>query len=219
MYHILIVEDDPAISELLEMNFRLVGYAYKTASTAEEGERLYHMHEFDLLLLDVMLPKQSGFWLAKQLQPCETPIIFLTAKDQLADRLQGFDLGAIDYVIKPFEMLELLARIKAALAHIGKAPIKTSIQGITIFYDERRVEKNGQEIPLTPIEYQLLEMLVKNQNIALSRDRLLEQVWGYDFEGDTRTVDVHITKLRKKLGFEQVIRTVYKVGYRLEVPR
>lgn len=137
----------------------------------------------------------------------------------MSDRLRGFDLGAVDYVVKPFEMLELLARIKSVLRRSGSLPNQAVLGDLTVLFDERRVLKAGKEVALTPTEYQLLDVLLRNQNIAMSRERLLDMVWGYEFEGDTRTVDVHITKLRKKLGLENTIRTVYKIGYRLEVPR
>ncbi len=216
---ILIVEDDLAICELLAMNFRLVGHPYRTAASAESARRICQVERFDLLLLDVMLPDGDGFALAQALAPLEIPVIFLTAKADLSDRLRGFDLGAVDYVVKPFEILELLARIKSTLRRSGGLPRQTELHGLTIRFDEHRVFKAGREVALTPTEYQLLETLARNQNIAMSREKLLELAWGYGFEGDTRTVDVHITKLRKKLGLEDAIRTVYKVGYRLETPR
>ncbi|RKJ70371.1 DNA-binding response regulator [Butyricicoccus sp. 1XD8-22] len=219
MSKILIVEDDMAICELLVMNFRLIGYEYLTTHTAANAEQVCRTERFDLLLLDVMLPDGDGFMLAQRLQSVGAPIIFLTAKADLSDRLRGFDLGAVDYVIKPFEMLELLARIKSVLRRTGSLAKQAVLGDLLILFDERRVVKAGQEIALTPTEYQLLETLLRNQNIAMSREKLLELVWGYEFEGDTRTVDVHITKLRKKLGLENTIRTVYKIGYRLEVPR
>lgn len=201
------------------MNFRLIGYEYLTTHTAANAEQVCRTERFDLLLLDVMLPDGDGFMLAQRLQSVGAPIIFLTAKADLSDRLRGFDLGAVDYVIKPFEMLELLARIKSVLRRTGSLAKQAVLGDLLILFDERRVVKAGQEIALTPTEYQLLETLLRNQNIAMSREKLLELVWGYEFEGDTRTVDVHITKLRKKLGLENTIRTVYKIGYRLEVPR
>ena len=219
MSKILIVEDDMAICDLLAMNFRLIGYEYLTAHTAANAEQICRTERFDLLLLDVMLPDMDGFTLAQRLQSAGIPIIFLTAKADLSDRLRGFDLGAVDYVVKPFEMLELLARIKSVLRRTDGLAKQAVLGDLLILFDERRVMKGGQEIALTPTEYQLLEALLRNQNIAMSREKLLELVWGYVFEGDTRTVDVHITKLRKKLGLENIIRTVYKIGYRLEVPR
>lgn len=219
MSKILIVEDDMSICELLAMNFRLIGYEYLTAHTAANAEQMCQKERFDLILLDVMLPDGDGFILAQHLQSTGTPIIFLTAKAGLSDRLRGFDLGAVDYVVKPFEMLELLARIKSVLRRTGSLEKQAVLGDLLILFDEHRVVKAGQEIALTPTEYQLLEVLLRNQNIAMSREKLLELVWGYAYEGDTRTVDVHITKLRKKLGLENTIRTVYKIGYRLEVPR
>lgn len=219
MSKILIVEDDLAICELLAMNLRLVGHRYLIAYSAESARQLCQTERFDLLLLDVTLPDGDGVMLAQKLQPLGIPIIFLTAKAGLSDRLRGFDLGAVDYVVKPFEMLELLARIKSVLRRSEGLSKQAVLGDLTVLFDERRVLKAGREVALTPTEYQLLETLLRNQNIAMSREKLLELVWGYEFEGDTRTVDVHITKLRKKLGLEDIIRTVYKIGYRLEALR
>ncbi|MDQ0157603.1 DNA-binding response OmpR family regulator [Robertmurraya andreesenii] len=133
------------------------------------------------------------------------------------DRIKGFSLGADDYLVKPFEMLELLARVEAVLRRTQKTISYFEAGEVRINFNSRQVFQNGQLVECTPKEYKLLEVLVQNRNVALSRERLLELVWGYDFEGDTRTVDVHIQKLRKKLGWEDKIKTVYKLGYRLEV--
>lgn len=172
---------------------------------------------YDLIILDIMLPGLHGFEVIRHVK--QTPVIFLTAKDNLADRIKGFSLGADDYLSKPFEMLELLARVEAVLRRTKKSNRTFEDGEIKIDFNSRQIYRNGQLIECTPKEYKLLEVLVQNLNIALSRERLLELVWGYDFEGDTRTVDVHIQKLRKKLGWENKIKTVYKLGYRLEADR
>lgn len=145
------------------------------------------------------------------------PTIFITARDSLSDRMRGFDLGAEDYILKPFEILELLARIHVVLRRNHKGQNDFDCQGVRVSFHERKTYRAGLEIDLTAQEFSLLETLIRNKNIALSREKLLELAWGYDYEGDTRTVDVHIRKLRQKLGWEDQIRTVYKVGYRLEV--
>lgn len=144
------------------------------------------------------------------------PVIFLTAKDSLQDRVKGLNLGAYDYIVKPFEMLELIARVSAVLRRTKKAESTFSHDGVTVDFISRTVTKDGTRLEITPREFELLEVLITNRNIALSRDKLLELAWGYDYFGETRTVDTHIQKLRMKLGWEDVIKTVCKLGYRLE---
>ena len=216
MAHILIVEDDRDINDLIARNLKLVGHTYQqifdglSAITAAEGD-------FDLILLDVMLPGLDGFGVIQKID-C-TPTIFITAKDGLEDRLTGLSLGADDYIVKPFEMLELLARIEAVLRRTKKNNTSFNLDGASIDMTTRTAKVNGQETDLSPKEFDLLEVLIRNQNIALSREKLLELAWGYDYFGETRTVDNHIQKLRSKLGWEDRIKTVYKLGYRLEVKR
>lgn len=166
------------------------------------------------MILDIMLPKEDGFSVMRQAKG--QPTIFLTARDSLNDRMTGFSLGADDYIIKPFEMLEMLARVEAVLRRTQTSASTFRLDKVLINFDSRQVYREQELLELTPKEYELLEVLVKNRNIALARERLLELVWGYDFEGETRTVDVHIQKLRKKTGWENRIKTVYKMGYRLE---
>lgn len=172
-------------------------------------------HSFDLVILDIMMPEMDGFDVIRK--SGETPTIFLTARNSLNDRIKGFSLGADDYLTKPFEMLELLARVEAVLRRTKKDTEQFALEAVRVDFDSRQVFLEDQLADLTPKEYELLEALIINRNIALSRDKLLELVWGYDFEGDSRTVDVHIQKLRKKLGWEKKIKTIYKLGYRLEV--
>ncbi len=149
----------------------------------------------------------------------ETPVIFLTAKSQISDKLTGLGSGAWDYLTKPFEMLELIARVHLVLAKTKKAERTIRIGRTEIDLKARKVLVNGAEVELARQEFELLEVLILNRNIALSREKLLELAWGYDYMGDTRTVDVHITKLRKKLNLERQIKTVYKTGYRLEMEK
>lgn len=181
----------------------------------EEAIRLLETERFDLVLLDIMLPGADGFEVYQTAE--DVPTIFLTAKGGLSDRVKGLRMGADDYIVKPFEMLELLARVEAVLRRTKKSGKDFFFYGVRIDFESRIIEKEGQEVECTPREYELLETLVKNRNIALSRERLLDLVWGYDYEGEIRTVDVHIQKLRKKLGLEECIQTVYKLGYRLEI--
>jgi len=171
------------------------------------------------VILDVMLPGCDGFSLLPEIRTLGVPVIFLTAKDRLEDKVYGLNLGADDYLVKPFSALELAARVEAVLRRTEKADEVIRIDQVEIRPRERLVLREGREVPLTAQEYDLLLALVENRNLALSREQLLGLAWGYDFLGDTRTVDVHIQKLRKKLGLGERIKTVFKHGYRLEVPR
>ncbi|MBD5102604.1 MAG: response regulator transcription factor [Subdoligranulum sp.] len=214
MAKILIAEDEKPINELIRRNLTLVGH---TAAQAWDGVAALEMAgagHFDLVLLDVMLPGYSGFEVKERLDP-DTPVIFVTARGNLSDRLQGLGLGADDYIVKPFEILELLARVEAVLRRVNAGDKTFDLDGCHVDFGTYRVFLDGEEVPLAPREFSLLETLIRNRNLALTRDQLLEQAWGYDYEGDDRTVDVHIQKLRKKLRMENRIQTVYKVGYRL----
>lgn len=215
MATILIVEDEEPINELIRRNLQLVGHTCYSAFNGKEAVLKMEQIEIDLVLLDIMLPELSGFDVFEQAR--KLPTIFLTAKSGLSDRIKGLTMGADDYITKPFEMLELLARVEAVLRRTIKQRNSFEMGSIRIDFDSHQVFRESQIVECTPKEYELLETLVTNRNIALSRERLLELVWGYDFEGDTRTVDVHIQKLRKKLGLEKSIKTVYKLGYRLEI--
>ena len=215
MAHILIVEDDKSINELIAMNLKLVGHTYVQVFNGADAVGMALEKNFDLILLDIMLPGIDGFEVIKRIP--SAPIIFITAKDGLEHRLNGLKLGADDYIVKPFEMLELLARIEAVLRRTQKHTAVFSLENAVIDLTGRLAKVNGIEVDLSPREFELLEVLIKNQNIALSRDKLLELAWGYDYGGETRTVDNHIQKLRSKLGWENHIKTLYKLGYRLEV--
>ena len=218
MAKILIVEDDKAINSLIQRNLELVGH---TCIPVFDGNAVFkelEKHEFDLILLDIMLPGKDGFQVIKQLTK-EIPVIFLTARDAVGDKVRGLNLGAQDYMVKPFEMLELQARVEAVLKRTKKTDDKFKLGEVTVEMDSRLVWFKGSIVDFTPQEFNLIEALIKNRNIALSRDRLLNIAWGFDYMGDIRTVDVHIHIIRKKLKWENVIKTIYKLGYRLEVPR
>jgi DNA-binding response OmpR family regulator len=215
MAHILVVEDERAINELIVRNLKLVGHTFLQAFDGNEVVKMVSENTVDLILLDVMLPGVDGFEVMHQIPP--TPTIFITAKDSLEYRLTGLSLGADDYIVKPFEMLELLARIEAVLRRTQKSSTVFTLDHAVIDRVSRTAKVNGMEIDLSPREFELLEVLITNRNIALSRDKLLELAWGYDYAGETRTVDTHIQKLRSKLGWENRIKTLYKLGYRLEV--
>ena len=215
MAYILIVEDDQDINNLIAKNLQLIGHTYQQAFDGLEAVRLVQENTFDLLLLDIMLPGLDGFEVIKK--TAFSPTIFITAKDGLEHKLSGLSLGADDYIVKPFAMLELLARIDAVLRRSQRNATMFSLEKAVVNLSDRTVIVSGALVDLSPREFELLEVLIKNQNIALSRDKLLELAWGYDYMGETRTVDNHIQKLRSKLGWEDKIKTVYKLGYRLEV--
>lgn len=224
MANILVVEDDIHINELIKMNLTLVGHTVIQCFSGAEIDEVMEQHNIinnknnlpiDLIILDVMLPGRSGFEIIKDIK--NIPVIFLTAKGELEYKLKGLTLGAQDYIVKPFEMLELIARIDVVLGRSHKGERTFKLKDVTVDLDKRTVKKAGEEVTLAHREFCLLETLIHNKNIALSREKLLELAWGYDYEGETKTVDVHIQKLRKKLGWENEIKTVIKVGYRLEV--
>ena len=218
---ILLVDDE---TELLQMVGKLLvkeGYKHvDRAADCGEALRQTQENEYELVLLDVMLPDGDGFTLFEQIRRIKgsrLPVIFLSARDEAHARLRGLGLGADDYLTKPFQMLELAARVEAVLRRTKKAESEFVMGDLKCDFDSHQVFLNGTVVECTPKEYELLEVLIRNRNIALSREKLLDMVWGYDFDGGTRTVDVHIQRLRHKLHLENQIRTVYKLGYRLEV--
>lgn len=214
---ILVVEDDESIHKVIVKNLTAAGYAVFSCLDGEQAAKTVSRDtDFDLALLDVMLPGIDGFALLGILRHAEIPVVFLTAKNDVESKVRGLRDGADDYIVKPFEVLELLVRIEKVLERAGKLRQVLEVGPLTINLLERTVRQNGEEILLKPMEFDLLVMLAKNKNIALSRERLLHGVWGVDYQGETRTVDVHIAQIRKKLGLNEQIRTVSKLGYRLE---
>ncbi len=217
MEKILIVEDEKAINDLIRMNLELVGYKCIQAYDSRKAKEYIRSESPDLVLLDVMLPYIDGFTLMEEKAFDNIPVIFLTAKDNTIDKVKGLKLGADDYITKPFEAVELLARVEAVLRRIKPVGRIIQIEDTIIKLDEHKTTVNNIPVELTNREFELLEVLIKNRNIALTREKLLDLAWGYDYFGDTRTVDVHINKLRSKLHLENHIKTVFKLGYRLEV--
>lgn len=215
MERILVVEDDKNIRELIRLNLQLAGYSCELCRDGKEMEDRLNSGRFALILLDVMLPGLSGFELMGKCSG--TPVIFVTARGELQDKVHGLTLGAEDYIVKPFEMMELIARVNVVLRRFRQEESNFILGGVTVNLDQRQVFREEREIDLMPREFSLLEVLITNRNIALSREKLLELAWGYDYEGETKTVDVHIQRLRKKLDWGKYIRTVIKLGYRLEV--
>lgn len=213
---ILIVEDDLAISNLIKLNLNIANYDTMQAYDGDEALTIIQKEPFDLILLDVMLPSVDGFTIMDKIRHLNIPVIFLTAKNSVIDKVHGLKLGAEDYIVKPFEAIELLARIETVLRRYGKATDLLEFKNIKIYLKERIVRKGGTLVDLTFKEFDLICMLVQNKNIALTRESILEKVWQFDYAGETRTVDMHIGTIRKKLDLNDNIKTVFKVGYRLE---
>ena len=213
---ILVVEDEASIRDLISINLQLAGYEVFTVEDGIMAEEFLEKQRVDLILLDVMIPGIDGFSLIEKIKKHNTPVIFVTAKESVLDRVKGLRLGADDYIIKPFETMELLARIEVVLRRYNKNDNHIKFKNIEVDTKQRIVKLNNKEIYLTVKEYELLILLLKNKNIALSREQILEKVWGFEYGGETRTVDIHIQRIREKLDLKNNIKTVFKVGYRLE---
>lgn len=217
MAKILIVEDEKPISELIRISLTKAGHRCECVYDGQQAADRLESCAYDLILLDVMLPEISGFELMGYIRPLNIPVIFLTAKNALEDRVHGLKIGAEDYIVKPFEILELLARVDVVLRRCHKADDVVSVNGLTVDMRSMRVTRAGKEIPLTPKEYDLLVLFVRNPNTALYRDTIYEHVWGGDMEYGSKTVNLHVQRLRKKTGWQKELQVVNKVGYRLEV--
>lgn len=213
---VLVVEDDKAIANLIKINLSAEGYECIVAYDGKTGADYIEKTSFDIALLDIMLPEIDGYELLEYMKPLGTPVIFLTAKAALNDKIKGLKMGADDYIVKPFQIGELIARIEAVLRRYGKVNKKLNFADVEIDMISRTVTKAGKTIDLTMKEFDLLVELVQNKNVALPRERLYEKVWGEVFMGDTRTLDSHIQRLRRKLDWDKYIKTVFRIGYRLE---
>lgn len=213
MADILIVEDEVPIRQIVRLHLALVGHAVREAEDAACARGLMAEKTPDLAVLDVMLPGEDGFTLGRDMIDRGIPVLYLTAKTAVADRVYGLTMGAQDYMIKPFEPAELLARVENILRRTRKEDESLDCGQLHIDYKARCAVLGGREVPLTALEFDLLAMLSRRRNVAMSREELLGGVWGYDYAGETRTVDVHVQRLRSKIGAEY-IETVYKYGYR-----
>ena len=215
MTRILVIEDNKAISNLICMNLSVVGYEVQPSRDGLDALKLLESGaHFDLAVVDIMLPGMDGFELLAPLNERDIPVIYLTAKNDIESKLRGLKGGAEDYIVKPFEILELLVRIEKVLKRRGRAETTMCLGNLEIFLEERIVRLDGEPVYLKPREFDLLVILAKNRNVAMSREKILADAWGIDFMGETRTVDVHVTQLRKKTGL--TITAVPKIGYRLE---
>ena len=216
MIKILSVEDEAAISNLIRINLTKAGYKCSCVDNGLDAANILEKNVFDLVLLDIMLPEVDGYELLEYIKPTNTPVIFITAKATLDDRVKGLPMGAEDYIVKPFEIVELLARVNVVLRRYNKTSSVLTFEDITINLDNKTTTKGDTTLDLTPKEFELLVMLVRNVNITLFRERIYETIWESEYYGDTRTLDLHIQRLRKKTGLTKNIKSVYKIGYRLE---
>ena len=223
MAKLLIVDDEEKIREVVREYAEFEGYEVSEAEDGREAVSLCRIEDFDLIILDIMMPKLDGYSACKEIKKeKDIPIIMMSARGEEYDKLFGFELGIDDYVTKPFSPKELMARVNAVLNRAGASkkdsvPAVLKFGGLTIDAAGRSVSVDGKKIELTPKEYDLLFYLVENKNIALSRDKLLQDVWGYDFFGDDRTIDTHIKNLRNNLGpYRDMIVTLRGVGYKFE---
>lgn len=217
MIHILIVEDDTSISNLLRLSLTKEGYLCTCAFDGANAADLLEENRYDLVLLDVMLPQIDGFELMEYIRPMEIPVIFITAKNAVSERVKGLRAGAEDYIVKPFEIVELLARVDVVLRRYQKNEAILHVGGLEIDTYAMQVHKEGQEINLTKKEYDLLLLFAQNPRRALFRETIYERVWGEVYQFGSKTVDLHVQRLRKKVGWETQLQAVNKVGYRLEV--
>ncbi len=216
MIKILIVEDEKPIAKLVDWNLSGCGYHCDCVYDGVDAADLITENSYDLILLDIMLPGINGFELMEQIRPSGTPVIFITAKSNVADRVQGLRAGADDYLVKPFEIVELIARVESVLRRAGKVEERYEIGDVVIEPKSMLVTKAGTPVMLTHKEYELLLLFVRNRNIALFRDTIYQRVWESELDSDSRTVDLHVQRLRKKLGWQKRLVAIYKVGYRLE---
>lgn len=222
MYKLLVVDDEKNIREIIKKYAEFEGYQVEEAKDGMEAVRICRQRDFDLIIMDVMMPELDGFSACREIRKTkDTPVIMLSARGEEYDKIHGFELGVDDYVVKPFSPKELMMRVQAIMKRMeGSGETKKDVEqfgGLTIDFTARMVKIDGKEIDMSPKEYDLLFYLVKNKGIALTREKLLGEVWGYDFYGDDRTLDTHIKLIRKSLGeYASHIVTLRGVGYRFE---
>lgn len=216
MIRILAVDDERPIAELLRISLTRAGYECTCAYDGISAANLIEKENFDLILLDIMLPGIDGFELMEYIRSTGTPVIFLTAKNAVADRVKGLRMGAEDYIVKPFDILELLARVEGVLRRHGKTQTLIQIGDLEINTLSMQVSRSGRQIPLTHKEYELLLLFAQNVGIVLSKTTIYERIWGGEYPESTRTVELHIQRMKKKVGWDDKIKPVYGIGYRLE---
>ena len=213
---ILIVEDERPISDFIRAGAESAGYECEQVYDGLAACDRLSDSAYDLVLLDVMLPGADGYEVMEYIRPFNVPVIFITARSDVRDRVKGLTLGADDYLVKPFDLSELLARMEAVLRRSGKARMTLTAGNVTANLEKRTLTKDGREIPVTQLEFELAVFFMRNANTALFRETIYERVWQAEYTGDTRTVDLHVMRLRKKLGWEGTLVTVNRIGYRLD---
>ncbi len=216
MANVLVVEDEEHIAQMISATLSLGGHTSSICADGTEVADMVQTGRYDLVLLDIMLPGLDGFSVLTQIRNMHVPVIFLSALQEVADKVRGLRLGAEDYITKPFEPLELLARVEVVLRRYRKTETVLEYGGIRQNVDSHSVTLNGKPVALSPKEFDLLKVFLQNQNLALSREKLLSMVWGYEFAGESRTVDIHVQRLRQKLDLAGHLVTLPRVGYRLE---
>ncbi len=219
MIRILIVDDEKPILNLIRISLTNVGYLCDTAEDGSQALEKIDNEKYDLILLDVMLPEIDGFELMEYIRPLQIPVIFLTAKNAVTDRVKGLRMGAEDYVVKPFEIAELIARVEVVLRRYCKTEEIFYLNGLMVNCSAMKAERDGKEIALTPKEFDLLCLFLRMPNVALYREQIYERVWGGEMQYGSKTVDLHVQRLRRKTGLENELQVVKKVGYRLEVQK
>ena len=219
MIKILVVDDEKSICDLIDLNLSASGYHCQSVQNGLDAIDLIEKENFDLILLDIMLPGADGYDVMEYIRPLKIPVIFITAKHEVKDRVKGLKLGADEYLVKPFDVVELIARVEAVLRRYNKTEKLLAAGDVVVDVEARRVLKDGKPVVLTNKEFGLLVLFIRNKNVALFRETLYEKVWEDEYISDSRTLDLHVQRLRKKLGWEQNLVAVYKVGYRLEVPQ
>lgn len=217
MIKILIVDDEKPICDLIDINLTAAGYQCRAVQDGLQAIDLIEKENFDLILLDVMLPGADGYDIMEYIRPLKVPVIFITAKHEVKDRVKGLRLGAEDYLVKPFEVVELVARVEVVLRRFNKTQKLLQAGDVVVDVEARKVTKAGNPVVLTNKEYGLLVLFIRNKNVALFKETLYEKVWGDEYIADSRTLELHVQRLRKKMGWERNLVAVYKVGYRLEV--
>lgn len=216
MIKILIVDDEKSICDLIDINLSAAGYQCETVQDGLEAIERIEKEPFDLILLDVMLPGADGFDIMEYISPLKIPVIFITARNAVKDKVRGLKSGAEDYLVKPFDVVELVARVEVVLRRFHKTDSILQAGDVLVDTEARKVTKAGRPVVLTNKEYGLLVLFIRNQNVALFKETLYEKVWGEEYFGDSRTLELHVQRLRRKMGWEQNLVAVYKVGYRLE---
>ena len=216
VFRILIVEDEKPISDLILLSLKSAGYDCETAYDGMVASDMLIEKRYDLVLLDIMLPEVNGYELLEFIKPMNMPVIFITAKGKLEDRVKGLKLGADDYIVKPFEIDELLARVESVLRRCNKGIDVITYDDVVIYVKGHIVKKGDKVISLTDKEFKLLVVFIQNKNIAMYRDEIYERVWEGEYKDDSRTVDLHIQRLRKKMGWEKKIVSIHRIGYMLE---